>query len=1238
MAQHISLRVPWHDHGWDGTICQNPDLNNSCLRLRNIYENRNDAVECELCGKCMEHNEEKVHCISEGGAFMSPVDLVRTTVHPYKKNNKDTHGHFMETDIVYPSYSFPSRPFAWMMKDGAKERADNFGINYDPTVEPLLGFETNWIQEASNHRAIFDYYYSDIVPEKSICVAYAKQVPFVEDSRRVIIGMGHVTAVVPAVEHKHTDDKPLRSMTWETHIRHSIRPDHEDGFVIPYQEMMQYADEHPDFDLGSIIVFAPEDAFSEFSFASEHVSYDAMIDVILSCIKAFDIINNCLDEDYSNVLDWLNARLIEVWEDRGAFPGLGPMFTALEIPLGVLIAKQIREQVGKGADIWERVEQLFVKPEEVVTANLAAKITPVVKHTWKCLSDERKTLFKLLSRISISINQAKVLFFEFQREKKKIDLTDTEIIENPYLLYERTRLKQEELYVSMKKIDRAIFPVESIMERYPLEEPTKLTSDNDQRRIRALAISVMETEANAGNTILPCNQLVEKMTEVTLDPACPVTSDIVNAVEKYMLPEILRREMKSGTEYYKLTRIQEFDDIIEKRIGRRLNAPELKVDADWRKLLDDKFNTIDTTTGKLEEPSERELKARQEKAACLEELAKSRISVLIGDAGTGKTTVLSILCSHPDIKAGGVLLLAPTGKATVRLLESMGDEGKDFTALNVAQFLVRSKRFDAVDMRYVLSDFDYKDVPDTVIIDEASMLTEEMFGALIQALKRAKRIIFVGDPNQLPPIGAGRPFVDLVYMLQLELKDAAFPKVCPHYGKLTINRRQKSDDVRIDVRLSQLFTRSDEKQDDDVIAEIAKGGHKNIEIKQWSSKEDLEELLLKTMADEIGMKDVDDQDGFDRALGGEQSKHGYYFNVGAAAAADKWQILAPVKNMPQGVMNMNRLIHLKYREHFLEVAKHWGTRKRIAKCLGPEGIVYGDKVINVINTSKKEGYPKEGARNYIANGEIGIACGDYSTTRKSDNNFMHVEFSSQKGYLYSFTKKDFDEEKGTGQLELAYALTVHKAQGSQFDTVILVMAEPCRIISREMLYTALTRQIDKIIILYNQEPYHLLKYSTDENSSIATRFTDLFADIFKDEGPDLRPNIVKVGDKFYEEKLIHRTVRGELVRSKSEVIIANALHYNKLDYEYEPELKLEGYVKRPDFKVEDYDTGVVWYWEHCGMMTDPQYKKRWEEKKKFYEKNGIVEGKNLIVTYDDERGGLDASFIQKIIEEHFDVD
>ena len=1230
MAQHISIRVPWHDHGWDGTVCQNPGENNSCLRLTNISEHRDDAFEKSICGQCMANHAEELSCIAEGGAFMSDSNLVRTTIHPYQASNKATHGHFRTTEIIYPAYSFVAKPFAWMMRGNIEKKQEELDIDYDRKREPNLSFETEWVQEARNQRAIFDAFYGDIVPNQSLVIAYAKQVPFVEDPRRVIIGMGHVTKYIPSVEHEHTDENALRSMTWEAHICHSIRPDHQDGFVIPYQEMMEYAESHPDFDMTSIAVFAPDDAFDEFSYATEHVSYDSTIEVILSCIKAFEIINDCLDEDYSNVLAWLNAQLDQVWKDRGAFPGLGAMLTAMELPLGVLMAQQIKEEAKEQENIWDYVDKIFENPEEVLTENLAVKVTPVLKQTWKHMPSERKALFRLLSRLSLNIDQAKMLFFESERKNKQIYCTDAEIIENPYVLYEKTRLKQDGYLVSVRKVDRAVFPIPSIQESYPLDLPSRLESENDQRRIRAVAISVLEDAAGNGHTFLPKGLLVESIKNMNLDPPCPVTTDIVYAVEKFLMPEILKREMKDGTEYYKLVRLQEFDDIVEKRIGRRLNTPELPVNADWRKMLDDKFD--DGT-----QISEQEERARTEKAAILNELAKSRISVLVGDAGTGKTTVLSVLCSHPDIKAGGVLLLAPTGKATVRLLESMGDDAKNFTALNVAQFLVRSDRFNWDDMRYRLSDNTYMDVPETVIIDESSMLTEEMFGALIQALKKAKRIIFVGDPNQLPPIGAGRPFVDLVYMLKVNIVPGNFPRVCKHYGELTINRRQKSDEVRSDVRLSRLFTSSEHELDEDVITEIVKNGDSNIEFKQWSTREDLEELLLDTLTKEIGMKDPDDIETFDLSLGGVKTNYGIYFNMGAAKYAENWQILAPVKNMPQGVMNINRLLHLKYREKFIEASKKWGAYKRIANSLGPEGIVYGDKVINVINTSKKKGYPSENARNYIANGEIGIACGDYSSKRK--NNYMHVEFSSQPGISYSFDKHDFNEESGTAQLELAYALTVHKAQGSQFGTVILVLAEPCQLLSKEMLYTALTRQQGKIIILYNQEPYHLLGYSSAEHSDIAQRFTDLFRDVYKqeDDGPDMRPQIDEINGKFYEDKLVHKTIRGELVRSKSEVTIANQLHLHGVDYEYEPELKLEGKVKRPDFKIEDYDTGIVWYWEHCGMMDDPQYARRWEEKKAFYKKNGIEEGKNLIVTY-DEHGSIDTAKIDQIIVDTFDVD
>ena len=80
MAQHISIRVPWHDHGWDGTVCQDPRGNNACLRLKNIYENRDDAAEADICGQCM--------IALQKAYFDCKADNRKYTQKKYKKDNE----------------------------------------------------------------------------------------------------------------------------------------------------------------------------------------------------------------------------------------------------------------------------------------------------------------------------------------------------------------------------------------------------------------------------------------------------------------------------------------------------------------------------------------------------------------------------------------------------------------------------------------------------------------------------------------------------------------------------------------------------------------------------------------------------------------------------------------------------------------------------------------------------------------------------------------------------------------------------------------------------------------------------------------------------------------------------------------------------------------------------------------------------------------------------------------------
>jgi ATP-dependent exoDNAse (exonuclease V) alpha subunit len=136
---------------------------------------------------------------------------------------------------------------------------------------------------------------------------------------------------------------------------------------------------------------------------------------------------------------------------------------------------------------------------------------------------------------------------------------------------------------------------------------------------------------------------------------------------------------------------------------------------------------------------------------------------LIGAAGTGKTTLLKALSSLPEIKSGGLLLLAPTGKARVRMQEAIG-QGHE--AQTLAQLLVHSGRYVGDVGRYCRSDQDRRSGARTVIVDECSMLTEEALDALLDGIEGYDRLILVGDPRQLPPIGVGRPFIDITNYLR----------------------------------------------------------------------------------------------------------------------------------------------------------------------------------------------------------------------------------------------------------------------------------------------------------------------------------------------------------------------------------------------------------------------------------------------------------------------------------------
>jgi hypothetical protein len=219
-------------------------------------------------------------------------------------------------------------------------------------------------------------------------------------------------------------------------------------------------------------------------------------------------------------------------------------------------------------------------------------------------------------------------------------------------------------------------------------------------------------------------------------------------------------------------------------------------------------------------------------------------------------------------------------------------------------------------------------------------------------------------------------------------------------------------------------------------------------------------------------------------------------------------------------------------------------------------------------------------------------------------------------------------------LELAYAVTVHKAQGSEFGLCFLVLPRVSRVLSRELLYTALTRQRDRIVILHQGDRAELKSYASDYFSETKRRLTNLF----------VPPRLTAIRDRFLEDRLIHTSSRGEPMRSKSEVIIADQLFAAGIEYEYETPLQApNGSTRWPDFTVVDSDTGRTIYWEHCGMLQDPHYRARWERKLHWYRDQGILRIEDspadaprvLVVTEDDDKGGISSQAIRQRIDSLF---
>lgn len=1222
---HLTLRVPWHDSKWNGCVCAMPSHNSYCVALKRIRDERDDAAEDTVASRPLAELKPEQHpaCKAESGAFMNGAEWTREFVHPYAELSKThpTHGHLRPTRVKVRPYSAFAVPFAWMLRSEQGSIQEKLPEQLPPDADDPFSGGSSWVFSRERQHALLDLFFGRLTQGESLVFFYCKEgQPLGDSISRLVVGVGMIESMSPVLEYDTSGGKPAYPM-WDRMISHSIRVDGHKGFLLPYHDYLAptgnpHEDETRQGLLREIAVAVDQAHIRKFSYAAELAEPDVALSTLVRLLGSVRLIrkHGVVAGPWDQREEWVNEQIARVWQQRGAFPGLGSVLEALGVRMGTSLALELLASgvVGMDDNPWPHMDALMrgqlEPPESGYRGDLAA-----VRKTYTSLPSERLELLHLLSRFALSPEQAR-RWFDPQTRSRATDVpvTDREIIENPYRICETDLGATDDFPVSVGVIDRGLMAQATVSARHPVPNPSAVESPSDPRRIRAALVSVLRRAAEDGDALLSVAEALQKVVRLDLERECTVGYDWSVAHAGLLSGVIELHELPSGAveappvPAFQLTALADREKRLRTVLGQRAMKALAPLKVDWKALL---MQAIESAGGRYDSANARHVEALGDQAAALERVVSRRVTALVGRAGTGKTSVLGALLLCEPIARDGVLLLAPTGKARVRLGKAARAE-----AMTVAQFLSHQGRYDGERQRPLFSGAGKYRREKTVVIDECSMLTMDDLCAVLEALDLAhvQRLILVGDPNQLPPIGVGRPFADLVSELETGLVEGANgERLVDALARLTVEVRATADAGTSDsLRLAAWFTRERPPVDaDKVLSDLELGGLFNdLEILHWKTPEELRERLMEGFERHLGLVGEDDVVGFDQTLGIDDRGWVPFDNPDGS---ENWQILSPVRMQMHGVLELNRWAQQTFRgKQLRDAVEHWGTS------LGDERIVVRDKVIQVVNQWRKAYDGGESAKHYLANGEVGLVSG-------GKKGWLNVLFAGRPNLRFGYLNR-LDFPDGSGPLELAYALTVHKAQGSEFKKVFVILPRASRLLSRELLYTALTRSREQMVLLVEGDDASMLyEYTRPERSETARRNTNLFTSVVRADDESLP----------YTEHLIHRTEKGHLVRSKSELVIANMLFNNNVDYEYER--VLEGEVEpgrlRPDFSFVT-PAGDLLVWEHLGMLSREDYRRGWEWKREWYRKNGFIEGQTLFTSEDDERGGLDSTELKRVLE------
>ena len=408
----------------------------------------------------------------------------------------------------------------------------------------------------------------------------------------------------------------------------------------------------------------------------------------------------------------------------------------------------------------------------------------------------------------------------------------------------------------------------------------------------------------------------------------------------------------------------------------------------------------------------------------VKEAARQGVLVLTGGPGTGKTTTINAIIHYFENEGMDILLAAPTGRAAKRINETTGRQ-----ASTIHRLLELKPTGDSGE-RQSAGSFSFErnnDNPleaDVVIIDEMSMVDISLMNALLKAISVGTKLILVGDVDQLPSVGPGN-------VLKCIINSGVFSV----------------------IELNTIFRQA-------ALSDIVVNAHRinNGEYPQLDNKSKDFFFMRRTDAEAITavMADL------------VQNKLPKYIN----AKPLDIQVLTPMRKGELGVMKLNEILQRQLNPK--------AANKR-EKEYGNTVFREGDKVMQIKNNYQLE-WEIRSSKGFLAESGTGVFNGDCGIieTINTFADMMTIRFDDDKTVDYPFSLLD--------ELELAYAVTIHKSQGSEYPAVVLpLLSGPSMLLGRNLLYTAVTRAKNCVVMIGTEETI----YKMTDNNNEQKRYSGL---------------------------------------------------------------------------------------------------------------------------------------------------